>query len=270
MNLGLAGKVALVTGGSRGIGRQIGLGLAEEGCYVAFSGRTPETLEKTGQELAAALGRGVSGFTARQNWPNALPLQADMTSEEDIARAVQETVKVYGRLDILVNNVGGSLGGGGFERSDIAQVRGVVEINLLAAYAASKAAVPHMRTAGGGRIIFISSVWGRESGGGLAYNLGKAAEISLAKNMALDLAKDNILVNSVAPGSILFPGGGWARRQEQDPAGMAEFVKNTMPLARFGTPEEVASVVVFLASERASLVTGACWSVDGSQGHSNI
>jgi 3-oxoacyl-[acyl-carrier protein] reductase len=88
--------------------------------------------------------------------------------------------------------------------------------------------------------------------------------------MALDLAADNILVNSVAPCSILFPGGGWARRVEKDPEGMAQFVKQNMPLGRFGKPEEVADVVVFLASERASLVTGACWSVDGSQGHSNI
>lgn len=270
MDLGLAGKVALVTGGSRGIGRMIGLGLAQEGSFVAFSGRTPQTLEKTAQELTAVFGKGVPGFTLVEGKPPALPIQADMTNEEDITRAIAETVKTYGRLDILVNNVGGSLGGGGFDHSDLTQVRGVLDVNLLAAYAASKAAVPHMRAGGGGRIIFISSVWGRESGGGLAYNLGKAAEISLAKNMALDLAKDNILVNSLAPGSILFPGGGWARRVEQDPAGMEAFVKQTMPLGRFGKPEEVANVVVFLASERASLVSGACWSVDGSQGHSNI
>jgi 3-oxoacyl-[acyl-carrier protein] reductase len=270
MDLGLAGKVALVTGGSRGIGRQIGLGLAEEGCHVAFSGRTPETLEKTAKELEAVFGKAVPAFEYDQSKPAVLPVQADMTNEADISRAIEHAVKVYGRLDILVNNVGGSLGGGGFEKSSITQVRGVLDINLLAAYAASKAAVPHMRTAGGGRIIFISSVWGRESGGGLAYNLGKAAEISLAKNMALELAQDNILVNSVAPGSILFPGGGWAKRVEQNPEGMARFVKESMPLGRFGKPEEVANVVVFLASERASLVTGACWSVDGSQGHSNI
>lgn len=270
MDLGLAGKVALVTGGSRGIGRMIGLGLAEEGCYVAFSGRTPATLEKTAQELTEALGKGVPGFQATEGKPPALPVQADMTNEADIARAIEEVVKTYGRLDILVNNVGGSLGGGGFERSDLQQVRGVVEINLMAAYVASKAAVPHLKAAGGGRIIFVSSVWGRESGGGAAYNLAKAAEISLAKSMAQDLAKDNILVNSVAPGSILFPGGGWAKRVESDPQGMADFVKQTMPLGRFGKPEEVANVVVFLASSRASLVTGACWSVDGSQGHSNI
>lgn len=270
MNLGLAGKVALVTGGSRGIGRQVGLGLAEEGCYVAFTGRTAETLEKTAQEITAAFGKGVPGFRAEEGKPPTIPIQGDMTREEDINRAVEEVVKTYGRLDILVNNVGGSLGGGGFERSDLGQVRGVVEINLLASYLASKAAVPHMKAAGGGRIIFISSVWGRESGGGAAYNLAKAAEISLAKSMANELGKDKILVNSVAPGSILFPGGGWARRVEQDPEGMARFVERDMPLGRFGKPEEVANVVVFLASERASLVTGACWAVDGSMGRSNI
>ncbi len=270
MDLGLAGKVALITGGSRGIGRMIGLGLAQEGCFVAFTGRTLATLEKTAGEIAAVLGKGVPNFQAETHKPASLPIQADMSKEEDISRAIEQVVKTYGRLDILVNNVGGSLGGGGFDRSDIAQVRGVLDINLVAGYAASKAAVPHMRTVGGGHIIFISSVWGRESGGALAYNLGKAAEISLAKNMALELAKDNILVNSVAPGSILFPGGSWAKRVTADPDGMAAFVKQEMPLGRFGTPEEVANVVVFLASERASLVTGASWSVDGSQSKSNI
>ena len=112
--------------------------------------------------------------------------------------------------------------------------------------------------------------YGREGGGHITYNAAKAAEISMTKSLAKELAPDNIRVNSVAPGSILFPGGGWARRIAADPAAMEAFVKSDMPLGRFGKPEEIANVVVFLASERASLVTGACVNVDGCQSHSNI
>jgi 3-oxoacyl-[acyl-carrier protein] reductase len=127
-----------------------------------------------------------------------------------------------------------------------------------------------MRRRGSGRIIFISSVYGRESGGRAAYNVAKAAEISLAKALARELAPEKILVNTVAPGSLMFPGSSWERRQKQDPEGMAAFVKLDMPLGRFGTPEEVANVVTFLASEQASLVSGACWTVDGGQSRSLI
>jgi 3-oxoacyl-[acyl-carrier protein] reductase len=270
MNLGLAGRVAIITGGSRGIGRSIGLSLSQEGCHIAFSGRTLETLEKTSHELEKVFGREAPHYKPVENLPLVLPVQADMYSASDIQRLVEEVIKAYGRIDILVNNVGGSFGGGGFDSSTEEQWRKVMEANLFISYNVSKAVIPHMKARRWGRIINMGSVWGREGGGGSAYNAGKAAEISLAKSMATDLAKDGILVNSVAPGSVLFPGGSWAKKVESDPEGMAEFVKREMPLGRFGTPEEVAAVVTFLASEKASLVTGACWAVDGSQGRSNI
>jgi 3-oxoacyl-[acyl-carrier protein] reductase len=129
----------------------------------------------------------------------------------------------------------------------------------------SRAALPHLRAAGGGVIIMIASIYGREAGGGPSYNVAKAAEISLAKAMARDLAGDGIRVLSVAPGSILFPGGGWDRRQQADPAAIAEFVRREIPAGRFGRPEEVADVVTFLCSDRAGWITGACIPVDGGQ-----
>jgi 3-oxoacyl-[acyl-carrier protein] reductase len=127
-----------------------------------------------------------------------------------------------------------------------------------------------MRNAGGGVILIMASIYGREAGGRMTYNVVKAAEISLGKAMALQLAADGIRVNSVAPGSISFEGGSWWKRQQDDPAGMAEFVRREIPMGRFGRAEEVGDVVAFLASARASWITGACITVDGGQGRSNI
>ena len=141
---------------------------------------------------------------------------------------------------------------------------------LFPAIRASRLAVPHMRRRGGGAIVMIASIWGRESGGRMTYNAVKAAEISLAKSMAQQLARDNIRVNSVAPGSISFPGGSWHRRQQEDPAGMAEFVRRELPFGRFGRPEEVGAVVAFLVSPRASWISGASVPVDGCQSRSLI
>jgi 3-oxoacyl-[acyl-carrier protein] reductase len=179
------------------------------------------------------------------------------------------TGEAFGGLDVLVNNVGLGRGTTITETSD-AEWEEAFDQTLFPAIRASRMAIPHMRRRGGGAIVMIASIYGRESGGRMTYNAVKAAEISLAKSMAQQLAKDNIRVNSVAPGSILFPGGSWHRRQLEDPAGIAEFVARDLPFGRFGRPEEIGAVVAFLVSPRASWISGASVPVDGCQSRSLI
>ena len=256
MELGLREKVALVTGGSRGIGRSIDLGLAEEGCGEVVCARGVERLEATAAEL-------------RATEAEVLAVPADVTRDADRRDLLDETLRAFGRLDILVNNAGGG-GAPTFMETSDEQWQDAFELNVWSGIHLSRLVVPQMRQQGGGSIMFISSIYGRESGGRPAYMTVKAAEISLAKALARELAPHNIRVNTIAPGSILFPGGSWERRCQDDPEGMARFVQSDMPLGRFGRPEEVANVAVFLASERASLMVGACVNVDGCQSRSLI
>ena len=253
MDLGLAGKVAVVTGSSRGIGRGIATRLVEEGADVVFCARGREPLEGA---VAAAAGPG-----------RAHGVVADVTTADGARSVVEAAVERFGGLDIVVNNVGGS-GARTFDDLDSGDLGDVLGRNLFPALEVSRAALPALRDRGGGVIAIIASVWGREGGGTPGYNVAKAAEISLAKAMAGDLAKDGIRVFSVAPGSTLFPGGSWERRQREDPEWIAAFVERELPWRRFGTVDEVADVVAFLVSERASWVVGTCVAVDGGQSRS--
>jgi len=255
MDLGLRGKVAIVTGSSRGIGRAIALGLAEEGCRVVITARHEGPLAQVAEEVRSRGGE-----------PLAVP--ADLSTEEGVERVVQAAVEGFGRVEILVNNLGGSRGGT-FVETHEEDYQETLNLNLFPAIRFSRAVVPLMQQQGGGAIVNIASIWGREAGGKISYNVAKSALISLSKQMARELARYRIRVNSVAPGSILFPGGSWDRRRQADPEGIAEFERRELPMG-FGRPEDVANVVVFLASERAAHVSGACWVVDGAQGHSNI
>jgi 3-oxoacyl-[acyl-carrier protein] reductase len=259
MDLGLNGSVALVSGASRGIGRAIALALAAEGCAVALCARGADALRQAADEAGAL------------NGGRALPVALDLT-EPDAARVfVERAADAFGGVDVLVNNLGGNRRKP-FEETTDADWRDLLELNLLAGLRLSREAIPRMRARGGGSIVFIASLFGRETGGpGLSlYNASKSAVISAAGVMALELAGEGIRVNSVAPGSTRFPGGSWDRRVREDPEGMERFVAENLPLGRFGTAEEVASVVAWLASPRASLVTGACLAADGGQGRTLI
>ena len=198
-----------------------------------------------------------------------LRVQADVSTDAGVELVMSKTVDAFGGVDVLVNNVGKAGGGTLLDTTD-AEWQSAIDQTLFPAIRASRLAVPLMRQRGGGVIILIASIWGRESGGRMTYNAVKAAEISLGKSLAQQLAPMNIRVNSVAPGSILFPGGSWHNRQQSDPAGIEEFVKRELPFGRFGRADEVGAVVAFLASSRASWVSGACVTVDGCQSRSNI
>ncbi|MEW5877546.1 MAG: SDR family oxidoreductase [Acidobacteriota bacterium] len=258
MDLKLAGSVALVTGGSRGIGLGIARALAAEGCRVVLAARGQEALQKAREELAAF---GVEVLT----------VACDLTAQQAPQVLAEAALSRFGRVDILVNNVGGNRRKSFIETTD-EDWDFLLNLNLLAHVRLTRALLPTMRQQKRGVVIFVSSIFGREAGGRelSLYNTTKSALISLAKILSLEEAPYGIRVLSVAPGSIRFPGGSWDRRAQEDPEGIARFVEQNLPYGRFGTVEEVADVVAFLASPRASLITGACITVDGGQSRSLI
>jgi 3-oxoacyl-[acyl-carrier protein] reductase len=259
VDLQLTDKIAIVTGSSRGLGFATAAALVHEGCRVTICARGEARLSEAAAELRRA---------ARSD-DHVLPICADLATLDGVTQVMNAAVARFGGLDILVNNVGLAKGSDIVETSD-AEWAQAFDQTLFPAVRASRLAVPHMRRRGGGVIVMIASIWGRESGGRMTYNAVKAAEISLAKAMAQQLARDNIRVNSVAPGSIRFAGGTWDRRVQEDPDGMAEFVRRELPFGRFGRPEEVGAVVAFLVSPRASWISGASVPVDGCQSRSLI
>ncbi len=257
MDLGLTNKVAIVTGSSRGLGLASARALVREGASVTLCGRTEATLRRAAEDLLAEAAAG----------GRVLAVVADVSTAGGVESVVERTVETFGGIDVLVNNVGMARGGGLLETSD-ADWHEAIDQTLMPAIRASKLAVPHMQRRGGGSIIFIASIFGREAGGRMTYNAVKAAEISLAKSLALQLAPSSIRVNSVSPGSILFEGGSWWKRQQENPAAIAEFVSRELPFGRFGRPSEVGDVVAFLASPRSSWISGTSVVVDGCQSRS--
>ena len=251
MDLGIAGKVALVTAATRGIGLAIAQTLAHEGARVSVVARTQADVERVAREL------------------NGFGVAADVTTVEGCKKSVDETVRNLGPIEILVNNFG-ARAGTSWQDTGPEELEKAFEGNVVVSARMTQLVLPGMVASGWGRVVVITSVYGREAGGAPAYNAAKAAEISLVKSLAREAAAKGVTVNSVAPGSILWEGGGWHRRRQADPDEIAGFVRREMPLGRFGTPQEVADVVAFVCSRQASLVTGACIAVDGAQGHSNI
>jgi 3-oxoacyl-[acyl-carrier protein] reductase len=254
MDLQLTDKVAIVTGSSRGLGLAAATALASEGCLVTLCARTRATLDS-----AAALVAGHAGGSDR-----VLAVEADVATTAGVESVVERTVNRFGGVDVLVNNLGIARGSDLLGTTD-ADWQDAFDQTLFPAIRATRLAVPHMQRRGGGAVVIVASIYGREAGGRMTYNAVKAAEISLAKSLAQQLASANIRVNSISPGSILFEGGSWWKRQQEAPQAIAQFVERELPFGRFGRPEEVGDVVAFLASPRASWISGTSVVVDGCQ-----
>jgi 3-oxoacyl-[acyl-carrier protein] reductase len=254
MDLGLTGKVAIVTGGSRGLGLAGATALAAEGANLVICARGEEALTRAAGQLKAVAAPGA----------RVVPVSADVSTESGVRSVVDAAINTFGRIDVLVNNVG--LGkGADIEATTDADWLEAFDQTLFPAIRMSRLVVPHMRAQGGGAIVIVSSIFGREAGGRMTYNAVKAAEISLAKSLALQLAKDRIRVVSIAPGSILFEGGSWWKRQQADPDGIAKFIAQELPFGRFGKPDEIGAAIAFLASDKASWISGTTVVVDGAQ-----
>lgn len=256
MELGLRGKVAAITGGSEGIGRATALRFVREGVKLALCARRGEVLNACAGELRALGGE-------------VLPLTVDAALPGEMERFVAETVRHYGRIDILVNNAG-STAQGPFEKADDAIWQYDLSVKLLAQVRAARAAIPHMKKQGDGRIINISMAGAKQPhAASFPTSVSRAAGLAFTKALSQEVAGDGIRVNAI--------GLGWIKSRQQERraelAGLpiAEHYRKlapNVPLQRLGEPDEVAAVIVFLASDAASYVTGTCVNVDG--GHSGV
>ncbi len=258
MDLGLSGKVALVTGGSRGLGRESALSLAREGANVAICGRTQDTLDDTVNEI-----KGNGGVC--------IGVVADVSDTASVGYLHTAVTDALGAIDILVNNAGGTRSREDISGTPIEDFKGTFDLNVFGAFELMQHVIPSMSSKGWGRIINIASIWGREYGGNISYMSAKAALIAASKHAAISLAKDGILVNSIAPGSIEHPGGSWERFQNDNTSEVVDnFIKDNLPLGKFGWPEPLGDLVAYLASDRSGLITGSCIVIDGGQSVSMI
>ena len=254
MDLGLEDRVAIVGGSSRGIGRAAAQALLAEGARVVVTGRDPDSLGKTEEELGAEFGS-----------ERVLAECADLVAPGEAARVVEAAKGRWGQIDCAIANVGMGSGAPGWDVEDNEWER-LFELNFTADRRLAEAVLPGMIEARAGAIVFVASIVGVESvGAPLAYSAAKSALLSYSKNLARQVGEHGIRVNAVAPGNVLFPGGSWERKLAEDRERFTHYVETEVPLQRFARPEEIADSIVFLASSRASFLTGACIVADGGQ-----
>jgi len=258
MDLDLKNKNALVTGGSHGIGRSIALALAKEGCNVAICGLDKKEIDDTTREI-------------EEKNVKSIGVVADVKILADVDNVIKTISDLWGVIDILVNNVGG---GGGRVSTSVEETpeelwADVYNRNALAAIRFTTKIIPFMKKQKWGRVVTIASLNGKEGGGRPWYNMAKSAEISLMKTLAMDkeTVRLGITFNSIAPGAIIFEGNEWDVFQNENPKKFKN-MEDLKPLGRLGQPEEIAGIVAFLCSKKASFINGACISADGGESKS--
>lgn len=257
MDLGLIGKAVFIAGSSRGIGFAIARCFLREGASVVITGRTMDSLEKA---------KAILMPEADEN--RVLAIKGDMTVPSDVHRAMKESIEFYGKVYCVVANVGSGVGRAGWDLG-IEDWQSGLQVNLYGGIFLVQAAMDHLVKQGEGCIIFISSIAGCEAlSAPLPYSAAKAALINVAKNLSRMAGPHGIRVNAVAPGNVLFPGGSWEKKLNENREFFEDYIRREVPLQRFGRAEEIADAVVFLASTRASFLTGACVVVDGGQARS--
>jgi 3-oxoacyl-[acyl-carrier protein] reductase len=258
VDLGLAGRVAIVGGASRGMGRAIAAALVREGAAVTLCARRADVLAQTASELASEAPERV------------LAVAADLSRPDDVPRVVAETLARWGRVDVAVNNVGGPPPGQPLGLTD-AQWRDAFELNFFSVVRMCREVVPHMRGRGWGRIVNLLSLAVRQPEANLALSTtARLAVVAYARSLADEVARDGITVNNVLPGSVATErlqavAEMQARFHGRDVAGAMDDRRALVPLGRFGQPEEIADLVCYLASERAGFLTGLSIPFDGGQ-----
>tara|TARA_B100001996_G_C18527083_1_gene541506 strand:- start:81 stop:857 length:777 start_codon:yes stop_codon:yes gene_type:complete len=251
MDLGIKNKIALVTGSSRGIGKAAAISLAKEGAKVVICGRNQNTLDTTLSEI-------------NKINQNIIGIKCDVTDEKNLITIVNEIKTQLGEIDILINNVGGSVNREGIEGTPIKDLNQTFNLNLNPAIKLMQLVIPHMKKQKWGRIINISSVYGRELGGNLSYMTAKAALNSITKHSAIDLARYGILINAVAPGPVSHKDGSWEKFQKNNSKEVVQnFINENLPIGKFGWPEPVGDLIAFLSSENSGFITGTCINIDG-------
>jgi 3-oxoacyl-[acyl-carrier protein] reductase len=252
MDLKLAGKVGLITGSSRGIGLATAKAFLAEGCRIMLSARSASQL----RDVEAAL-RGIDAAVAAH--------AGDVGDPADAARLIDATAAAYGGIDVLVNNVGGGGGGARVADSSDDDWRGALERNLIQTVRMMRLALPHMKGRPGAAVINIASIsgWRPQLSMSGQYGAAKAALIFDTERWALEFVPHGIRVNTVSPGSILVEGNGWDRYRLANPDYFDDYVRHGFPMGRLGAAQEVADVIVFLASPRAHWINGRNIPVDG-------
>ena len=255
MNLHLTNQVTFIAGSSRGIGRAIAQALLDEGASIVLTGRDESSLKSTQSDL-----------TTPATQDRILAIRGDFADAATITRAFERTTAHFGHLDHLIANLGTGSGKPGWDQPEEEWSR-LFELNFFASTRLTQAALPHLlANPEGGSILYISSIVAIEATPApLPYSAAKAALVNYSKNLAHQLGPQKIRVNTIAPGNIYFPGGSWERHLTNRREAVESMLKTEVPLQRFGTPEEIASLAAYLCSPQAAFATGSCYVMDGGQ-----